>query len=485
MKELNRTTVPGTAKLPIKVVQFGEGNFLRAFVEYVIDRLNLEAGFNAGVAVVQPMNGGLIPTINAQEGLYTLFMRGIKKETLIDQKRLISCIQKGIDPYKDYQELLALAQEDSLEFLISNTTEAGIAYNPEDKDYVECPKSFPGKVTALLHKRFLHYKGATDKGLTIMPCELIDRNAQALKEIILQYAQDWKLGGEFTQWVEQSNSFHNTLVDRIVPGYPKDDLEAYESRLEYKDRLIVTAEIFFLWVIEGDENLLKKIPFHKIDEQILVVADMQPYRTRKVRILNGAHTAVVPLSLMYGNKTVKQTLESPLTENFLKQAVFAEINLTLPLPKEEVESFAEEVFDRFRNPFIVHLLSSIALNSISKFKVRVLPSLLAYQEKFGELPTHLTFSLACMIRFYKGEWQGEALPVQDDQQIKDFFQTLWALGDYDEIAGRALSNRDLWDMDLSQVPVLAPSVAKALQWIDALGIEEGLRKFSESKKVIG
>src|SRR5690606_10035299 len=327
MKELNRTTVPGTAKLPIKVVQFGEGNFLRAFVEYVIDRLNLEAGFNAGVAVVQPMNGGLIPTINAQEGLYTLFMRGIKKETLIDQKRLISCIQKGIDPYKDYQELLALAQEDSLEFLISNTTEAGIAYNPEDKDYVECPKSFPGKVTALLHKRFLHYKGATDKGLTIMPCELIDRNAQALKEIILQYAQDWKLGGEFTQWVEQSNSFHNTLVDRIVPGYPKDDLEAYESRLEYKDRLIVTAEIFFLWVIEGDENLLKKIPFHKIDEQILVVADMQPYRTRKVRILNGAHTAVVPLSLMYGNKTVKQTLESPLTENFLKQAVFAEINL--------------------------------------------------------------------------------------------------------------------------------------------------------------
>ena len=485
MKELNRTTIQGTAKLPIKVVQFGEGNFLRAFVDYVIDRLNLEAGFNAGVVVVQPLNGGLIPTINAQQGLYTLFMRGVKKEALIDDKRLISCIQKGIDPYKDYQELLALAQEDGLEFLISNTTEAGIAYNPEDKDYVECPMSFPGKVTALLHKRFLHYKGAVDKGLTIIPCELIDRNAQTLKRIVLQYAQDWELGGEFTQWVEESNSFHNTLVDRIVPGYPKDDLEAYRARLEYRDRLIVAAEIFFLWVIEGDESLLEKIPFHKIDEQILVVGDMQPYRTRKVRILNGAHTAVVPLSLMYGNKTVKQTMDSPFTENFLRQAVFGEINPTLPLPKEEVESFAEEVFDRFRNPFIIHLLSSIALNSISKFKVRVLPSLLAYQKEYGELPIYLTFSLACLVRFYKGDWKGEALPVQDDGQIKDFFQELWALGDYGEIAAKALSNRDLWDMDLGQVPSLATSVAKALHWIDALGIEGGLRKFSEIKKVIG
>lgn len=484
-KELNRTTVQGIVPLPIKVVQFGEGNFLRAFVDYVIDRLNLEAGFQAGVVVVQPLNGGLIPTINAQEGLYTLFMRGVKKETLIDRQRLISCVQKGIDPYKDYQELLALAQEDSLEFLISNTTEAGIAHNPEDRDYETCPKSFPGKVTALLHKRFLHYGGAADKGLTIIPCELIDRNAEALKAIVLQYAREWGLGEAFAQWVEEHNSFHNTLVDRIVPGYPKDDLQAYESRLEYRDRLMVTAEVFFLWVIEGDQRLLEKIPFHKIDEQILVVGDLQPYRTRKVRILNGAHTAVVPLSLMYGNKTVKETMDNPLTEAFLRKAVFEEINLTLPLPREEVESFAEEVFDRFRNPFIVHLLSSIALNSISKFKVRVLPSLLAYQEKFGELPPQLTFSLACLIRFYKGEWQGEALPVRDEPQIEEFFQELWALADYDEIAGKALANRALWDMDLNRVPGLTASVAKALKWMDALGIEGGLRKCSESRKIKG
>src|SRR5690606_34147466 len=216
------------------------------------------------------LNGGLIPTINAQQGLYTLFMRGIKKQTLVDEKRLISCIQKGIDPYSDYGEFLALAEEESLEFLISNTTEAGIAFHPGDRDYVGCPKSFPAKVTALLHKRFLHFNGAIDRGLTIIPCELIDRNAEQLKSIVLQYARYWELGTEFIQWVEGSNCFHNTLVDRIVPGYPKDDLAAYEARLDYRDQLIVTAEIFFLWVIEGDEGLLKKIPFHKVDEQILV-----------------------------------------------------------------------------------------------------------------------------------------------------------------------------------------------------------------------
>lgn len=485
MKDLNRTTVGMTDKLPIKVVQFGEGNFLRAFVDYVIDLLNEKTGLNAGVVLVQPLNGGLIPTINAQEGLYTLFMRGVAKGELIDKKRVISCVQKGINPYSDYGEFLALAEEEGLEFLISNTTEAGIAYNPDDKDYVQCPSSFPAKMVALLHKRFLHFEGAPEKGLTIIPCELINHNAETLKSIVLQYANDWDLGKEFIDWVEEHNSFHNTLVDRIVPGYPKEDLAAYEARLDYRDKLMVTAETFFLWVIEGNDSLLKKIPFNKIDEQVLVVEDMQPYRTRKVRILNGAHTAVVPLSLMFGNRTVKETMDSPFTEAFLKQAVFEEINPTLPLPKEEVDSFAEEVFDRFRNPFINHFLSSIALNSISKFKVRVLPSLLAYHEKFGSLPTNLTFSLASLIRFYKGEWRREALAVQDDGQIVDFFNELWTEEDYDRIAKGALSNLDLWEMDLNRIPSLARSVAKALELIDVMGVEKALKKFSERNSVMG
>lgn len=485
MKNLNRTTVSISANHPIKVVQFGEGNFLRAFVDYAIDRLNIEANFNAGVAVIQPLNGGLIPTINEQEGLYTLFMRGIRKGELIDEKRVISCVQKGINPYSEYKDFLALAEEESLEFLISNTTESGIAYNADDKDYSSCPNSFPGKVTALLHRRFQHFNGAVDKGLTLIPCELINHNAETLKGIVLQYASDWDLGQEFIAWVEKHNSFHNTLVDRIVPGYPKDDLTSYEARLEYKDKLIVTAEIFFLWVIEGDDKLLQKIPFHKIDENILVVKDMQPYRTRKVRILNGAHTAVVPLSIMYGNTTVKETMDDAVTSTFLKQAVFEEINPILPLPQAEVDDFAEEVFDRFRNPFIKHLLSSIALNSISKFKVRVLPSLLDYQDKFGKLPLHLTFSFACLIRFYKGDWKGTALPVQDDAQVMDFFKTLWSTNDYAIISEKTLSHTAFWDEDLTQVPGLSQNVAKALEMMDTFGIAEGLNKFSEESKVVG
>lgn len=485
MKNLNRTTVSISANHPIKVVQFGEGNFLRAFVDYAIDRLNIEANFNAGVAVIQPLNGGLIPTINEQEGLYTLFMRGIRKGELIDEKRVISCVQKGINPYSEYKDFLALAEEESLEFLISNTTESGIAYNADDKDYSSCPNSFPGKVTALLHRRFQHFNGAVDKGLTLIPCELINHNAETLKGIVLQYANDWDLGQEFIAWVEKHNSFHNTLVDRIVPGYPKDDLASYEARLEYKDKLIVAAEIFLLWVIEGDDKLLEKIPFHKIDENVLVVKDMQPYRTRKVRILNGAHTAVVPLSIMYGNTTVKETMDDAVTSAFLKQAVFEEINPILPLPQAEVDDFAEEVFDRFRNPFIKHLLSSIALNSISKFKVRVLPSLLDYHDKFGKLPLHLTFSFACLIRFYKGDWKGTALPVQDDAQVVDFFKTLWSTTDYATISEKTLSHLEFWDEDLTQVPELSQNVAKALEMMDTFGIADGLNKFLEDSKVVG
>ena len=479
MNNLNRKTANITTKLPIKVVQFGEGNFLRAFVDYIIDRLNTDTGFNAGVAVVQPLNGGLIPLLNEQDGLYTLFMRGIKKGNIIDENRLISCIQKAINPYSDYDGYLALAQEESLEFLISNTTESGIAYDPSDTGFDSCPSSFPAKVTALLYKRFQHFNGASNKGLTIIPCELINYNAETLKGIILKYAADWNLGQDFIAWIEEHNSFHNTLVDRIVPGYPKDDIESYEEKLEYKDKLIVSAEIFLLWVIEGDEKLLAKIPFNKIDESILVVKDMQPYRNRKVRILNGAHTGFVTVALLHGNTTVKEAMDDSFMGSFIQKMVYDEIGRVLPMPKSEVDSFSEEVFDRFRNPFIKHLLASIALNSLSKFKVRVLPSLLAYSEKYGKLPVNLTFSLACLIRFYKGDWHGKQLPVQDDPQIVGFFTKIWKSDSYTEISQKVVSNKEFWGSDLSLTKGLVKAVADALQLIDAFGIEEAHKQLSE------
>ncbi len=477
MKRLNRENAGITRELPIKVIQFGEGNFLRAFVDYIIDKLNTDANFNAGVAVVQPIEAGMVEMLDAQDGLYTLFMKGVKKGKEIQEKRQISCIQKAINPYINYNAYLELAKEEELGFLISNTTEAGISFDERDTLNGYPHSSFPAKVTALLYERFKHFNGATDKGLCIIPCELIDQNGNILKKIILRYAELWNLEEGFVSWIEASNSFHNTLVDRIVPGYPRDEIKEYQSALEFEDRLIVTAEVFFLWVIEGDDKLKSKIPFDKIDDDVLIVDDIEPYRTRKVRILNGAHTTMVPFSLLYGNETVKQTIDNSFTGGFVEKAVFEEINLTLDLSEEELKAYSEEVFDRFRNPFIKHQLTSIALNSISKFKVRVLPSLLSYQKKYDKLPVHLTFAFACLIRFYKGEWNGESLPVQDDKAVLENLRVIWELHSYKEISQKVLQNTSFWDTDLTELPALQEGIALALELIESKGIEKGFKDF--------
>ncbi|SOC79318.1 tagaturonate reductase [Salinimicrobium sediminis] len=483
MERLNRKTAGITSDLPIKVVQFGEGNFLRAFVDYLIDKLNKEADFNAGVAVVQPIDAGLVEMLNEQDGLYNLFMRGVKGGKEIQEKRTISCIQRSLNPYQDYSAYLDLATEEELQFLISNTTEAGIAFNGSDALENVPHNSFPAKVTALLYKRYQHFNGAADKGLTIVPCELINYNADNLKEIILEYVELWKLDGNFKNWIEQHNTFHNTLVDRIVPGYPRAEIEEYQSQLEFEDKLIVTAEVFLLWVIEGGEAFKSKIPFDKIDENVLIVKDIQPYRTRKVRILNGAHTTMVPFAILSGKETVKETVDDEFTGKFVKNAIFEEINPTLDLAEEELNSFASEVLDRFRNPFIKHQLASIALNSISKFKVRVLPSLLEYQKRKSTLPVRLTFAFACLIRFYKGEWKGETLPVQDDQQIKDFFSRVWKKDDLEELTQEVLKKEDYWGQDLTIVPELKEQIKVAIKELEEKGVEEGFRSFREKTKV--
>ena len=483
MERLTRKNAKLTETLPIKVVQFGEGNFLRAFVDFVIDKLNKEANFNAGVAVIQPLTGGLVGMLNEQDGVYNLFMKGIKQGKEIQEQRTISCIQKGINPYNNYEEYLKLAEEESLEFIISNTTEAGIAYDETDTLEGMPQKSFPAKLTALLYRRFKHFNGDSAKGLTIIPCELINYNADTLKKIILQYAELWELEADFVTWINNSNSFHNTLVDRIVPGYPKDDIDAYQSKLDFEDKLIVSAEVFLLWVIEGGDKLKSKIPFDQIDENILVVEDMQPYRTRKVRILNGAHTTMVPFSILFGNETVKETVDHEFTGTFVKDAIFKEIIPTLSLPEEELKTFAEEVLDRFRNPFIKHQLASIALNSISKFKVRVLPSLLAFQKDCNRLPLHLTFAFACLIRFYRGEWNNHTLPFNDDDAVVAELKRIWELHSYQEISEQALKNEKFWDQDLTKIPELKEQVAVALELIETKGIEEGYKQFASKVAV--
>lgn len=476
---LNRKNAALEDKLPIKIVQFGEGNFLRAFIGYAFQELNKAVNFNAGIAVVQPIDRGLVKMLNDQDGLYTLFMKGIKKGQEIQETELISNIVKGVDPYANFNDYLSLAKEDSLEFIISNTTEAGIAYVSSDTAEMQPPSSFPAKLTLLLNERFKHFNGDKSKGLTIIPCELINHNSETLKEIILKYISDWNLGDDFKSWILESNSFHSTLVDRIVPGYPKDEIETYNSQLNYKDNLIVAAETFLLWVIEGGDDLKVKLPFDKTNLDVKIVADMQPYRTRKVRILNGAHTAMVPFSILYGNKTVKQSVDNEFTGKFINQAVFNEIIDTLEMDRDELNSFADEIFDRFRNPFIIHNLSSIALNTVSKFTVRVLPSLLGYVKVHKKVPTNLTFAFASLIRFYKGTWNGETLPVNDSKEIVDNFAKIWESNNYSEISERVLTNKEYWGEDLTKVKDLKEAVALALEEIDVNGIETGFNNYSK------
>lgn len=477
--KLGREALGLTEKLPVKVIQFGEGNFLRAFVDYAIQELNKKANFNAGVAVVQPIEQGMVNMLNDQDGLYTLFIKGLVKGEEIQEKELITNLVQGINPYTDFADYIALAKEEQLEFIISNTTESGIAYVATDTATMQPPTSFPAKVTVLLYERFKHFNGDASKGLTIIPCELINHNSEALKEIILQYIQDWNLGEDFKNWVENSNSFHSTLVDRIVPGYPRAEIDAYNAELDYADNLIVTAEKFLLWVIEGDEKLKAKLPFEKTDLDVKIVPDMQMYRTRKVRILNGLHTAMVPLSLMYGNETVKQTVDNEFTGQFVNEGTLSEIIASIDMDKSELVEFGEAVLDRFRNPFIVHLLSSIALNSISKFKVRVLPSIIEFKQKEDKLPVHLVYAFAALIRFYKGEWNGKQLPVQDSEDIITAFNNIWSSNSLEEVVNKTLSNTEFWDEDLTKVEGLQDAVVSALTEIETNGIEKGFFNFTQ------
>ncbi len=478
-KALNRKNSKLEIKAPIKVIQFGEGNFLRAFIGYVFHELNKSDDFNAGIAVVQPIDRGLVHVLNEQDGLYTLFMKGVKKGQEIQEIQLISNIVKGIDPYTNFDQFLSLAQEPSLEFIISNTTEAGIAYLSSDTRDMQPPSSFPAKLVVLLHRRFKYFKGDESKGLTIIPCELINYNADTLKDIILKHIDDWKLGEGFKTWLLDNCKFHNTLVDKIVPGYPKNEIEVYNAQLDYSDKLIVAAEAFFLWVIEGGNDLKLKLPFDKTKLDVKIVKDMQPYRTRKVRILNGAHTSMVPFSILYGNKTVKQSIEDEFTGDFIKKAIFNEVIESLEMDRDELNDFANEVFDRFRNPFIIHNLSSIALNSISKFKVRVLPSLLDYVLVQGKLPRHLTFSFACLIRFYKGTWNGSSLPIDDNEDIIDKFSEIWQSNDFAEVAKSVLSIDTYWGEDLNKIENLTDAIALALKEIEINGIEQGFSNYSK------
>jgi tagaturonate reductase len=461
LQKLNRTTAKAPQNRPIKVLQFGEGNFLRAFVDWMIDIMNERTEFNGAVQIIQPIAHGMGTLVNEQEGLYHVVLNGIKNQQPVSETRLITCVAGVINPYEQYQAFLKTAENPNLEFIISNTTEAGISFDAKDTSADVLPSSFPGKITVLLHHRFKFFNGAPDKGLILIPCELIDKNGTMLKQMVLKYADHWKLSTAFKEWINQNSIFCNTLVDRIVPGFPKENIAALQQQLGYEDNLVVTAEPFHLWVIEGPDSVRKKFPADQAGLDVKFVADQTPYRTRKVRILNGAHTAMVPVAYLRGLRTVMESVEDDYMRSFLQQVIYEEIIPTLDLPREELVEFADAVIERFQNPFIRHELISIALNSVSKFKVRVLPSLVEYTEINHKLPEKLVQALAALILFYKGTYNGTAIPLADTQEVLDFMNDAWKENDLKVAVTKILAHQAFWDVDLTLMNGLTERVIAA------------------------
>lgn len=463
---------------PERILQFGEGNFLRAFVDYFIDILNEKTGFHSKAVLCQPIANGLADFINEQDGLYTLYLRGFENGRKVNQKRLISCVSRCLNPYKDYAAVLDCAKNPDLRYIVCNTTEAGITYDPACQFTDSPAASYPGKLTQFLYERFLHFGKEPGKGFVILSCELIDNNGKELEKCVLHYAEQWDLGDVFIDWIKTENIFCSTLVDRIVTGYPRNEAAAINETNGYEDNLITTGEVFGFWVIEGPESLKQELPFEKAGLPVLITNDHKPYKQRKVRILNGAHTSMVLGAYLAGQNIVRDCMDDEAILDFMNTAIYEEIIPTLTLPKEELTDFAFSVTERFKNPFIDHALLAISLNSTSKWRARVLPSVKGYIEKFGAVPARLTASFAFYLAFYRGVRMeggaliglrnGEEYKIQDDSAILDFY---FSHKD-DEAADfvhAVCSNTDFWGEDLTALPGFESAVLNYFEEIMADG----------------
>ena len=471
---------------PERVLQFGEGNFLRAFVDYFIDIMNERAGFNSKVVLCQPIGQGLSDMINAQEGLYTLFLRGQENGEKVNKKRVISCVSRCLNPYREYDEFLKCASNRDLRFIVSNTTEAGIAYDPECSLEDAPASSFPGKLTQFLYERFK----LGLPGFIILSCELIDRNGDELLGCVNKYIEQWELPEEFAKWVREDNIFCSTLVDRIVPGYPKAEAASICEELGYQDNLLDTAEVFGAWVIEGPQSIKEEFPVEKAELPILVVDNVDPYKKRKVRILNGAHTSMIMAAYLAGQNIVRDCMKDDVIKGFMNKALYDEIIPVLTgLEEKDKLDFAAAVTDRFANPFIDHELLSISLNSASKWKARVMPTVVEYYGQKKSLPPVLTFSFAAFLKFYhKGEElkdgaltarRGDtSFLIKDDEWVLEAFLELKDAPD-DRLADAIIGNERMWDGALTALPGFAEAVKKDLALIDELGMYEAMRRIQE------
>lgn len=485
------------SSLPVCALQFGEGNFLRGFLDWMIFKANAQGLFNSRVLALQcTPRGKVVPKLKAQDCLYTTILHGFKDGKEIEEREVINTIADALNPYEDWEKVLAAGVSSDLKFVFSNTTEAGITFVHEQPFNTDvCPESFPGKLTAILYERYKAFKeqGAlAGSGLWIVPCELLDDNGSKLKDIVLQQIEDQHLDEDFKQYVLNECRFINTLVDRVVSGYPKDNAAAYQEKLGYQDELMTCGECFHFFAIEGGEDVAEALPFAKAGLNVVVADDITPYRLRKVRILNGTHTANVPAAFLYGLDTVDQMMSDEITGKFARSVIFDEIIPAVNLDKDMLISFANDVVDRFSDPSMHHQLASILMNSTSKVKARILPTILDARAK-GVLPKKLCFALAAYIALYKN---ASGVPVQvqraggksgefvDDAYAVEVLTKAWSLYQKTEASAlftvkAVLSDVKLWGCDLSSDVDLTSLVARLTHAVISDGVAATMKDLLE------
>ena len=465
----------------VKVLQFGEGNFLRAFVDWIIQKMNQRGVFDGHVCVVQPMPMGRVLDLEKQDGLYTLYLQGLDKGVASKTHEVIDVLDDFINPYTQYDKYLEYAESEDLEIVISNTTEAGIALDKEDLDYTSCPRSFPGKLLAFLYHRYTYFLGRRDRGLCIIPCELIDNNGDELHRILKELATLKGYEDDFISWLDEANHYTSTLVDRIVPGYPRDEIEDIRKELGYEDTSLVKGEIFHLWVLKKEPYIEERFPCHKANLNVIYADSIKPYKERKVKILNGTHTAIVPVSYLYGIDTVRETIENEHLGRFAREFIFDEVIPTIDLPRDEMNDFANSVLERYLNPYVRHELMSIALNSISKYKARILKTVHDYIKRKDNLPSHALFSLAATINFYEGKRGNEDIALNDDPSYLETFKKLYEKYHQDHnatyLVHEVLKDTSMWGEDLTLITGLEDKVLSYFEAQRELGMKKALIAF--------
>lgn len=475
MKPLNATTVE-KPQLTEKILQFGEGNFLRAFVDWMIDGANQKGIMSHGIAVVQPIaQGDFVKNIfNQQDSLYHVYLEGIKDKQPVKEVALIKSITRLLNPYSDYKAYEELFLSDALEFIFSNTTEAGIRYEAGDDIYAEPPASFPAKMTSLLFKRFNKFNGDASKGLSVVCCELIEDNGSTLRQYILQHAAANNLGEAFENWVKTHCFFYDTLVDRIVPGFPKETINEIKEEIGFDDNLVVKGEYFHVWAIGGDSSIAQKLPLDKAGYNVLFMDDIHDFRAKKVRILNGSHTAMVPVALQLGCETVMDAFNTPEVEQFINKMVATEVLPVINEDPEELKVFAGKILERFYNPYLKHYLKDISLNALAKWETRDFPTVKDNFTQKNESAKLVTFSFAALLVLYSGKSAAGAFTPNDTPEFVAFIQSTFNANDIKTWVEGIVSNKRIWKEDFTSVPFFASEVTSYVALILNNGMKAAL-----------